>query len=68
MTEILLSHTINQAVILMFQTGFVFIVILCVFKVPCIGSVNASFWLTVLQGLVGMFYGILILIVILISD
>lgn len=57
MTEILLAHLANQFTVLVGQTVMVFLVMLTIFGIPCVGNVFLAVLLTLLQGLCGMSFG-----------
>lgn len=58
MIEILLANLINQFIVLLGQTALVFVFVSVVFEIPCLGSAALAVCLAVLQGLVGICYGI----------
>uniref|UniRef100_A0A0N8DDQ0 ABC transporter G family member n=1 Tax=Daphnia magna TaxID=35525 RepID=A0A0N8DDQ0_9CRUS len=60
MPEILLSYLINQFTVLIGQTALVFVVMLSVFNIPCQGNLAVAVLITLLQGLVGISFGLLI--------
>uniref|UniRef100_A0A0P6D3Z3 ABC transporter G family member n=1 Tax=Daphnia magna TaxID=35525 RepID=A0A0P6D3Z3_9CRUS len=60
MPEILLSYLINQFTVLVGQTALVFVVMLLVFNIPCQGNLAVAVLITLLQGLVGISFGLLI--------
>jgi len=57
MTEVLVAHVANQFTILVGQTGLVFFVMLVVFKIPCVGSLPLAVFISLMQGLCGMSFG-----------
>lgn len=57
MTEVLLAHLVNQFVVLVGQTALVFLVMLSIFKIPCIGNLALAVFITLLQGICGMTFG-----------
>lgn len=57
MAEILLAHLVNQFAVLLCQTALVFIYMLWIFQIPCVGNLALAVFLTLLQGLCGMCYG-----------
>lgn len=56
-SEILLAHLVTQFTVLVFQSSVVLMVMLLVFKITCQGSLALAMFITLLQGLCGMFYG-----------
>ncbi|KAK4007658.1 hypothetical protein OUZ56_012811 [Daphnia magna] len=60
MTEILMSHLINQFTAMIGQTALVFICMLLIFNIPCHGSLTLAICITFLQSFVGMSFGLLI--------
>ncbi|XP_046645726.1 ABC transporter G family member 20-like [Daphnia pulicaria] len=60
MPEILLSYLINQFTIIIGQTALVYLFMLMVFKIPCQGDLALAILITLLQGLVGISFGLLI--------
>ncbi|XP_057380008.1 ABC transporter G family member 20-like [Daphnia carinata] len=60
MTEILLAHLVNQFTVLLGQTALVFLCMLTVFSIPCQGNLVLAVFITLLQGLCGMSYGLLV--------
>lgn len=56
-SEILLAHLVTQFTVLVFQSSVVLLVMLLVFKITCQGSLVLAMFITLLQGLCGMFYG-----------
>lgn len=56
-SEIMIAHIVNQLTVLMGQSALVFLFIIIVFKVTCIGSVPLAIFLTVIQGFCGMTNG-----------
>lgn len=57
MVEVLIGHLVNQFTVMVGQTGLVFLCMLWVFQVPCLGSITLSVFMTLLQGLCGMSIG-----------
>lgn len=57
MTEILMSHLINQFTAMIGQTALVFICMLLIFNIPCHGSLTLAICITFLQSFVGMSFG-----------
>ena len=57
MSEVLIAYLANQLTMLLAQTALVFVFILPVFKITCIGSVSLAMFITVMQGLCGMCNG-----------
>ena len=53
----MIAHTVNQLTVLMGQSALVFLFIITVFKVACIGSVPLAIFITVIQGFCGMCNG-----------
>lgn len=60
MTEILLAHLVNQFTVLLGQTALVFLCMLAVFNIPCQGNLALAVFITLLQGLCGMSFGLLV--------
>ncbi|XP_057369454.1 ABC transporter G family member 20-like [Daphnia carinata] len=60
MPEILLSYLINQFTVMVGQTALVYVVMLLVFNIPCQGNLAVAIFITLLQGLVGISFGLLI--------
>ncbi|KAI9553798.1 ABC protein [Daphnia sinensis] len=60
MTEILMSHLVNQFTAMIGQTALVFICMLLIFNIPCHGSLTLAIFITFLQSFVGMSFGLLI--------
>ncbi|EFX79372.1 ABC protein, subfamily ABCH [Daphnia pulex] len=60
MTEVLMSHLVNQFTAMIGQTALGFLVMLLVFSIPCQGSLVLAVFITFLQGFVGMSFGLLI--------
>ena len=56
-TEIMIAHLVNQFTVLMGQTALVFVFMILVFQIPCIGSLTLAIFITLLQGMCGMSYG-----------
>nr|CAH0102208.1 unnamed protein product [Daphnia galeata] len=59
-SEILLAHLVTQFTVLVFQSSVVLLVMLLVFKITCQGSLALAMFITLLQGLCGMFYGFVV--------
>ncbi|EFX71377.1 ABC protein, subfamily ABCH [Daphnia pulex] len=59
-SEILLAHLVTQFTVLVFQSSVVLMVMLLVFKITCQGSLALAMFITLLQGLCGMFYGFVV--------
>ena len=57
MTEFMIAHFVNQLVVLIGQTLFVYLFALLVFKIPFHGSLPLAVLVTLLQGLCGMSFG-----------
>lgn len=57
MTEILLSHLVNQFTAMIGQTALVFLVVLLIFNIPCHGNLALAVFITSLQSFVGMSFG-----------
>jgi ABC-type multidrug transport system permease subunit len=57
MIEFMIAHVVNQLVVLMGQTLFVYLFALLVFKIPFHGSLPLAVLITLLQGLCGMSFG-----------
>ncbi|EFX78467.1 ABC protein, subfamily ABCH [Daphnia pulex] len=60
MTEIMLAHLVNQFTVLIGQTALVFLFMLLVFNIACHGSLALAVFITLLQGLCGMSYGLVV--------
>ncbi|CAG2109503.1 unnamed protein product, partial [Medioppia subpectinata] len=60
MYEILMSHVFVQIIILVFQTSLVMITVFMFFKIDCKGSYLLVFLLSILQGICGMCFGLLV--------
>ncbi|XP_065560210.1 ABC transporter G family member 20-like isoform X2 [Artemia franciscana] len=60
MTEVLFAHLANQLMTLIGQTVLVLVTIFVVFQVPCNGNIMTVSALSLLQGLCGMCFGLLI--------
>ncbi|XP_032783716.2 ABC transporter G family member 20 [Daphnia magna] len=60
MPEIMLSYVINHFTVMVGRTALVYVVMLLVFKIPCRGNVAVAILITLLQGLVGISFGLLI--------
>ncbi|XP_077995446.1 ABC transporter G family member 20-like [Glandiceps talaboti] len=58
--ELMIGHIMTQFITMFLQITLELVFILAVFKVPCVGSLGALFFLTILQGLCGMAFGLLI--------
>lgn len=59
-SEILLGHLVTQFTVLVFQSSVVLLVMLLVFKITCQGSLALAMFITLLQGMCGMFYGFVV--------
>merc|ERR1712071_268738 len=59
-TEIMIAHLVNQFTVLMGQTALVFVFMILVFQIPCIGSLTLAIFITLLQGMCGMSYGFVV--------
>lgn len=59
-TEIMIAHLVNQFTVLMGQTALVFIFMILVFQIPCVGSLSLAIFITLLQGMCGMSYGFVV--------
>ena len=57
MTEILMSHLVNQFTAMIGQITLVFLVVLLVFNIPCHGNLALAVLITSLQSFVGMSFG-----------
>lgn len=57
MSEVLLAHFVNQFTVLVGQTALVFILILSIFQIPCVGNVALALLITIVQGVCGMAFG-----------
>jgi hypothetical protein len=57
MIEILMGYLVNQFSVMVGQIALVFIIMLLVFGVPCHGNLALGVFITFLQGLVGMCFG-----------
>jgi hypothetical protein len=57
MIEFMIAHVVNQLVVLIGQTLFVYLFALLVFKIPFHGSLPLAVLITLLQGLCGMSFG-----------
>ena len=55
--EILFAHLISQFVILLGQTGIIFLMVIFAFHIPIVGSLPLAFFLCLMQGLCGMCIG-----------
>lgn len=59
-TEIMIAHLVNQFTVLMGQTALVFLFMILVFQIPCVGSLSLAVFITLLQGMCGMSYGFVV--------
>jgi len=59
-TEIMLAHLVNQFTVLVGQTALVFLFMLLVFNISCNGSLPLAIFITLVQGLCGMCYGLVV--------
>lgn len=57
MTEYMVAHLVNQLIVLVGQTFFVYLFALIVFNTACHGNFALVVFLTLLQGLCGMSFG-----------
>ena len=57
----MLAHLVNQFTVLVGQTALVFLFMLLVFNISCNGSLPLAIFITLVQGLCGMCYGIYII-------
>ncbi len=57
MSEFVIAHVVNQLIVLIGQTVFVYIFALLVFKISFHGSLALAVLITLLQGLCGMSLG-----------
>ncbi|KZS17644.1 ABC protein, subfamily ABCH [Daphnia magna] len=60
MTEVLIGHLVNQFTVMIGQTALVFMCTLLIFSIPCHGNLVLAIFITLLQGFVGMCFGLLI--------
>nr|QBM06390.1 ATP-binding cassette sub-family H-like protein 2 [Daphnia magna] len=60
MTEYMVAHLVNQLIVLVGQTFFVYLFALIVFNTACHGNFALVVFLTLLQGLCGMSFGLLV--------
>ncbi|EFX70380.1 ABC protein, subfamily ABCH [Daphnia pulex] len=60
MTEILFGQLISQFFVMAGQTALVFMCMLLIFNISCQGNLALAVFITFLQGLVGMCFGLLI--------
>ncbi|XP_046464439.1 ABC transporter G family member 20-like [Daphnia pulex] len=60
MSEFMIAHVVNQLIVLIGQTIFVYIFALLVFKISFHGSLALAVLITLLQGLCGMSLGLMI--------
>nr|CAH0102200.1 unnamed protein product [Daphnia galeata] len=60
MIEILVGYLVNQFSVMVGQIALVFIIMILAFGVPCHGNLALGVFITFLQGLVGMCFGLLI--------
>ncbi|KAI9556290.1 ABC protein [Daphnia sinensis] len=60
MTEYMMAHFVNQLTVLLGQTFFVYLFALIVFNTACHGNLALVIFITLLQGLCGMAFGLLI--------
>ncbi|EFX84768.1 ABC protein, subfamily ABCH [Daphnia pulex] len=60
MSELMIAHVVNQLIVLIGQTIFVYIFALLVFKISFHGSLALAVLITLLQGLCGMSLGLMI--------
>ncbi|KAI9558879.1 ABC protein [Daphnia sinensis] len=63
MSEILISNLTSQFTTMVGQTALIFLGMLLIFKVPCNGNLALAVLITLLQGIVGMCFGLLIAVV-----
>ncbi|XP_057369451.1 ABC transporter G family member 23-like [Daphnia carinata] len=63
MHEILISNLMSQFMFMVGQTALTYLGMLLVFNVPCYGNVVLAVLIGVLQGIVGMCFGLLIAVV-----
>lgn len=57
MTEYMMAHLVNQLILLLGQTFFVYLFALIVFNTACHGNLALVIFITLLQGLCGMSFG-----------
>nr|QBM06389.1 ATP-binding cassette sub-family H-like protein 1 [Daphnia magna] len=60
MTEYMMAHLVNQLILLLGQTFFVYLFALIVFNTACHGNLALVIFITLLQGLCGMSFGLLV--------
>eukprot|EP00092_Neocalanus_flemingeri_P090968 GFUD01115269.1.p1 GENE.GFUD01115269.1~~GFUD01115269.1.p1 ORF type:complete len:186 (-),score=24.59 GFUD01115269.1:39-596(-) len=58
--EVMFAHVVTQFVVMVVQVGFVLIFMILVFEVPARGPMIWVITLTILQGLCGMAFGLLV--------
>ncbi|KAI9553796.1 ABC protein [Daphnia sinensis] len=63
MTEYMVAHLVNQLIVLVGQILFVYLFALIVFNSACHGNFVLALFITLLQGLCGMSFGILVSVV-----
>ncbi|CAL4139268.1 unnamed protein product, partial [Meganyctiphanes norvegica] len=59
-SEVMLSHLVTQMVVMIIQIGLILVFMFPVFGIPCEGSMVLVILLSVLQGLCGMTFGLMI--------
>jgi nicotinamide riboside transporter PnuC len=57
LAEFMIAHVVNQLIVLIGQTLFIYLFALLVFKISFHGSLPLAVFITLLQGLCGMSFG-----------